>query len=93
MVDGTVKHFAPPLRPVLCRLPIRSHKTNRKLRSKKWEFLAPMEVIDGNTGEVLVPAGQWLTADVPLGQVEIDVTSLCEPGGLADLRDSLTITV
>jgi hypothetical protein len=93
MVDGSVKRFAPPMRPILCQLPIRSRKTGRKLRSKKWESLAPIDIIDAETGEVLVSHGQWLDADIPLQSVEIDVTKPPRIGALAELRDSLTITL
>jgi hypothetical protein len=77
MIDGSVRKFRPPLRPVLCQIP----------------RLGTTDVIDAETGEVLVEAGQWLAADVPMKSIEVDVTAICEPGGLADLRDSLTIAV
>jgi len=77
MVDGKRRDFGPPLRPILC------------------DFLTTKntDVIDGDTGEVLVSHGQWDCVDVPFGKIEID---LCKPprvSELAELRDSLSIAV
>lgn len=91
MADGSLREFAPPIRAVCCELPLRG-ASGRKWRSPKWSAIRPVDIIDAETGEVLVPSGQWLSADVPFSKIEIDITKVCKPGGLADLRNSLTIT-
>ena len=77
MTDGTVRNFAPPFRPVLCDYI--SSKTT--------------DVIDAETGEVLVAHGEWERVDVPLEKIEMDLSKPLRIGALAELRDGLNITV